>query len=234
MIGLSESMHVKVVYGLINSIQLIIICTIKFTWRGIFKDSCFCVVMCKFFIKQIQISLYRYNLHEVAGFYFRLFMMRLDKMQIILMKNISSLSVSNHMSVILPRDRSRMLYMYTNARSNISAMDQTWHFRTYIHVRFDDKQGQISYRKLHTWKLIKKMSKFHAWNFTCEMIWWGRCKNDGPDVTFFREWSFMYEKWWTRCEIFVNELSCIKTHYSVSFSWMNLCVWKRHVWSIAH
>ncbi len=25
----------------------------------------------------------------------------------------------------------------------------------------------------------------------------------------------------------------VKTHYSVCFSWMNLCVWKCHVWSIA-
>ena len=31
-----------------------------------------------------------------------------------------------------------------------AAMDHAWHFHTCIPVRFDDKQGQISYGKLHT------------------------------------------------------------------------------------
>ena len=49
----------------------------------------------------------------------------------------------------------------------------------------------------------------------------------------FREWIFIYEKWWTRCDIFMNEVSSTKSHYSACFLWMDLCVWKCPIWSIA-
>ncbi len=51
-------------------------------------------------------------------------------------------------------------------------MDHTWHFHTYIPVRFDEKQGQISYGKLHTWNFIKclKPGIFHVWNSAHENV----------------------------------------------------------------
>ena len=66
------------------------------------------------------------------------------------------------------------------------------------------KLGQISYGKLHTWKLIKKMSRFHVWKMMDQM--W-----------HFREWSFLYKNS-QFCLFFMNEFICMK----------------RHVWSIAH
>ena len=45
---------------------------------------------------------------------------------------------------------------------------------------------------------------FHIWKMKDQM--WHLCG-----------WSFLYKE----------------THYSTAFSWMNLCVWKCHVWSIA-
>ncbi len=71
------------------------------------------------------------------------------------------------------------------SQSRCRAMDQTWHFHTYIPVRFDENRGQIS------WKMGDK-------------IWFSWMKFPVQKLTI----------------LFV-------------FSWMDLCVWKRHVWSIA-
>ena len=88
---------------------------------------------------------------------------------------------------------------------------------------------------IYLYDLMTHSVKFHMGSFTHEN-WSKRWVNfmyetshvnwsderDGhmwklmDQMWYFREWSFLY-----------------KTHYSVCFSWMNLCVWKRHVWSIA-
>ena len=53
-------------------------------------------------------------------------------------------------------------------------MDHTWHFHTYVPVQFDDKQGQISHGKLHTWNFIKKMISHYSVVF-CEWIYVWKC-----------------------------------------------------------
>ena len=96
-------------------------------------------------------------------------------------------------------------------------MDHTWYFHKYIHVRFDDKQGQISYGKLHTWHMIKKMSKVMYYTI-CHLIF-------QPD--FNPGWD--HEIW--RCPLLVCVWKChawfIANHTltTLTKNMCNVCQW---------
>ena len=90
-----------------------------------------------------------------------------------------------------------------------NTMDHTWHFRT--HKFIPEKPAE--YRKLPSWK-------YHIWPITfcvCNFLW-----------------SFIYVKWWTRCDIFVNEVSCIKILTILPVFWEWIYIYENVTYGPSH
>ena len=82
----------------------------------------------------------------------------------------------------------------------------------------------FSYTYIHSQNPSKIKSYF---------IWEASFLTNSTKTEHFYTCSFVYEKWWPRCDILWMKLPVWNTHYSAGILGMNVCVWKCHAWSIA-